>query len=118
MKEDDTRARFKERRWELVSSDAPDLWIGFREGMLKAFDEVCGKTKGRRDQGDTWWWNKDVKEAIVGKKDVHQEICKSRTEAKKAWDKNMKNRAKKVVAVVAINAESVASMAIGAMSVL
>ena len=38
-----------------------------------------------------------MKEAIVGKKDVHQEICKSRTEAKKAWDKNMKNRAKKVV---------------------
>ena len=29
--------------------------------MLKAFDEVCGKTKGRRDPGDTYWWNKDVK---------------------------------------------------------
>ena len=26
--------------------------------MLKAFDEVCGKMKGRRDQGDTWWCNK------------------------------------------------------------
>ena len=29
--------------------------------MLKAFDEVCGEMKGRRDQGDTYWWNKDVK---------------------------------------------------------
>ena len=52
--------------------------------MLKAFDEVCGKTKGRGDQGDTWWWNK--------------EMCKSGTEVSKARYKNMKNRAKKVVA--------------------
>ena len=54
LKEDDTKARFEERVGELVSADAPDLWKCFREGMLKAFDGVCGKTKGRRDQGDTW----------------------------------------------------------------
>ena len=77
LKEDDTRARFEERVGELVSEDAPDLWKCFREGMLKAFDEVWGKTKGRRDQGDTWWWNKDVKEVIVRKKDAHKEMCKS-----------------------------------------
>ena len=35
--------------------------------MLKACDEVCGKKKGRRDQGNTWWWNEDVKEAIARK---------------------------------------------------
>ena len=56
----------------MVSADGPDLWKCFREGMLKAFDEVCGKTKGRRDQGDTWWWNKDVREAIARKKDAHK----------------------------------------------
>ena len=66
--------------------------------MLKAFDEGCGKKKGRRDQGDTWWWNKDVKEAIARKKDAHKEKCKSGTEANKARNKNMKNRAKKMVA--------------------
>ena len=65
--------------------------------MLKAFDEVCGKMKGRRDQGDTWWWNKDVKEAIARKKDAHKEMCKSGAEANKARFKNIKNRAKKVV---------------------
>ena len=52
--------------------------------MLKAFLEVCGKMKGRRDQGDTWWWNKDVKEAIARKKDAHKEMRKSGTEANKA----------------------------------
>ena len=73
-KEDDTRARFEGREGELVSADAPDLWKCFKEGMLKACDEVCGKKKGSRDQGDTWWWNEYVKEAIARKKDAHKEM--------------------------------------------
>ena len=39
-----------------------------------------------------------MKEAIARKKDAHKEMCKSGTEVKKARYKNMKNRAKKVVA--------------------
>ena len=50
---------------------------------------------GEIDQGYTWWWNEDVKEAIARKKDAHKEMCKSGTEARY---KNMNNRAKKVVA--------------------
>ena len=91
LKEDDKRVRFEERVRRLVSANAPDLWKGFRKGMLKAFDEVCAKMKGRGDQGDMWRWNKDVKEAIARKKDAHKEMCKSRTEANKARYKNMKN---------------------------
>ena len=53
LKEEDTRARFEGRVGELVSTDAPDLWKCFKEGVLKACNEVCGKKKGRRDQGDT-----------------------------------------------------------------
>ena len=41
----------------------------FKEGVLKACPEEYGKKKGRRDQGDTCWWNEDVKEAM-GRKDV------------------------------------------------
>ena len=48
MKKDDTRARFEGRV-------ALNLWKCFKEGVLKACDEVCGKKKGRRDQRDTWW---------------------------------------------------------------
>ncbi|XP_068739418.1 uncharacterized protein [Montipora capricornis] len=98
LKEDNTRSRFERRVGELVSADAPDLWECFKEGVLKACDEVCGKKKGRRDQGGTWWWNEDVKEAIARKKDTRKDMCKSGTEANKARYKNMKNRAKKVVA--------------------
>ena len=81
---DNTRARFEGRVGELVSTDAPDMWKCFKEGVLKACDEERGKNiKGRRDQGDTWWRNEDVKEAIASKKDVHKEMCKSGTEVNK-----------------------------------
>ena len=33
--------------------NASDSWKGFKEGVLKAYDEVFGKKKGRRDQGGT-----------------------------------------------------------------
>ena len=45
-----------------------DLWESYKNGVLKACDDLCGKTKGRRDQGNTWWWNEQVKEAIDRKK--------------------------------------------------
>ena len=28
-------------------------------------DEVCGKKRGRRSEGDKWWWNEGVKEAMT-----------------------------------------------------
>ena len=43
-----------------------------------------GKKIGRRDQGDTWWWNEDMKEAIARKKYAHKEMCKSWTEVNRA----------------------------------
>ena len=64
--EDGTRARLEGRVEEMVSADAKALWS----------DEVCGKKNGRRDQGDTWWWNENVKEAIARNKDAQKEMCK------------------------------------------
>ena len=34
------------------------------------------KKKGRRDQGDAWWLNEDVKEAIAKKKDALRRCVK------------------------------------------
>ena len=36
----------------------------FKDGVFKVFDEACGNMRGRRSNGDTWWWNRDVKEAV------------------------------------------------------
>ena len=43
---------------------SPSLWGHFKDGVLEACDEVCWKKRGRRSKGDTWWWNKEVKEAV------------------------------------------------------
>ena len=34
-------------------------------GILRACDEVCGKKRGRRSKGDTYWWNEVVKEEFL-----------------------------------------------------
>ena len=52
LNENRTRVRFKKVVKELVSTDASDLWKTFKDGVLKACDEVCGKKKSRRDRGD------------------------------------------------------------------
>ena len=53
LKEDDTRARFDGRVGELVSTVAADLWICFKEGVLKACNEVqyVGRRKGGEMKG-------------------------------------------------------------------
>ena len=62
LSENRTRVRFEKRVKKLVSTDAPDLCKTFKDGVLKACDEVCGKKKSRRDRGDMWWWNEEVKQ--------------------------------------------------------
>ena len=49
LKEHNIKARFQKRVKELV--DAPN-WNTFKNGMLQACDEVCGK-KGKRNHRDT-----------------------------------------------------------------
>ena len=55
LNENQTRVSFENRVKELVSTDAPDLWKTFKDGVLKACDELCGKKKSRRDRGDMWY---------------------------------------------------------------
>ena len=71
LKGENVQARFEESVCDLVNTDRSDVWTCFKEGVLKACDEVCGKKKGRKDREDTWWWNEEVKEAIAKKKDAY-----------------------------------------------
>ena len=45
-----------------------NLQVSYKKGVLQACDELCGKTKGRGDRGNTWWWNDQVRDAIDWKK--------------------------------------------------
>ena len=82
LNENRTRVRFEKIVKELVSTDAPDLWKIFRHGVLKACDKLCGK-KSRRDQGDMWWGNEEVKDTITRKKAAFKELCRFPSEQNK-----------------------------------
>ena len=38
---------------------------------------MCGNKRGRRNKGDTWWWNEEVKEAVSRKKEAHNAIVET-----------------------------------------
>ena len=60
LKDVKIRKRFEEKVMELVHIGVSNLLGYFTDGDLK----VCGKKRGRRSKGDTWWWNEEVKEAV------------------------------------------------------
>ena len=60
----ENQKRFDENVAELVDVGTPNLRGCFKDGVLWACDEVCGKKSVRRSKGDTWWWNDGVKEAV------------------------------------------------------
>ena len=76
LDEDRTTVKFENRVKDLVSTDAPDLWKTFKDGVLKACDEVCGKKKFMRDRGDIWWWDEEIQDTIARKKVAFKKLCK------------------------------------------
>ena len=98
LNENQTRVRFEKRVKELVSTDAPDLWKTFRDGVLKVCDELRGKKKPRGDQGDMWWWNEEVKDTITRKKAAFKELCRFPSEQNKTLYKRIRNQTRKIVA--------------------
>ena len=45
LKEKETRENFKDKLKELVCTEAKDLWGSFKNGILKACEELCGRKK-------------------------------------------------------------------------
>ena len=48
LKDNNMKTRIQERVKELVDVDVPNLSNTFKNNMLQACDEVCGKKKGRK----------------------------------------------------------------------
>ena len=53
LKEKEIKEKFEERIGKLVDIDSKDLWGSYKNGVLKACDELRGKTKARGDRGNT-----------------------------------------------------------------
>ena len=78
--------------------DSKDLWGSYKKGVLKACDNLCGKTKARGDRGNTWWWNEQVKNAIDRKKKAFKLWCTNRSAENKNKYTKARNETKKVIA--------------------
>ena len=75
---------------ELVSTDAPDLWKTFKDGVRKA----CERKKSRRGRGDVWWWNEEFKETIATYKVAFKELCRFSSDENKTQHKRLRNQKK------------------------
>ena len=60
--------------------------------------EVYGKKKCRRNRGDTWWWNEEVKDIIARKKAALKELCRFPLKENKTKYKRIRNQTRKTVA--------------------
>ena len=58
------RKRFEEKVIKLVDVGVPYLWGDSKDGGLKTCDRVYWKNMGSSSEGDTWWWNEEVKKAV------------------------------------------------------
>ena len=98
LKKREMQQKFERRVEELVDVETTNLWESFRDGVLTACDELCGKKKVRKSGGNKWWWNEEVRNAIARKKEAFKTICKTGLEEHKIFYRKMRNQTKKVIA--------------------
>ena len=51
-----------------AATTTEEIWAKLKTGLLKTTEEVCGTTKPHRWRHETWWWNKEVDDAITAKR--------------------------------------------------
>ena len=89
---------FERRVEELVDIETINLWESFSGGILMACDELSGKKEVRKNGGNKWWWNEEVRNAIARKKEAFKMFCKTGLEEHKISYRKMRNQTKKVIA--------------------
>ena len=62
LRDPQTCSRFQE-----AATTTEEIWAKLKTGLLKTTGEVCGTTKPHRWRRETWWWNKEVDDAITAK---------------------------------------------------
>ena len=58
---------------------------------------MCKKKEFRRDRGDMWWLNEEIKITIARKKAAFKELCRFSLEENKTKHKRKRNQTKKIV---------------------
>jgi hypothetical protein len=102
LKDKDYEQRFRrEVRNGLVqgkSDSVEQAWKDLKVSFTEAAEKVCGHTKGRVRRRVTWWWNKEVGEAVETKRKLFKEWAKSKTDGAKEAYYEAKRNARRAVA--------------------
>uniref|UniRef100_A0A8D8LKZ5 Craniofacial development protein 2 n=2 Tax=Cacopsylla melanoneura TaxID=428564 RepID=A0A8D8LKZ5_9HEMI len=72
-------------------------WKAYKNCLIHAAEEVCGRTSGRRRWKETPWWNERVKSAVCEKNNMFRIYFKNRTLENRDKYKRSKQNAKTVV---------------------
>ena len=72
-----------------------EQWDKVKKAMTEVAATVCGVTKGKCRQRETWWWCDDVEKAVESKKQKAEECEK---DMKQAEYKASRNEAKRYIA--------------------
>ena len=82
-----------------ADTNAEESWKLFKKVVMRAAEEVCGTIKGGKHlERENWWWNEEVQESLIRKKDVFKKWqMQGGNELKEAY-KNTKREAKAAVA--------------------
>ena len=85
IKRKEMQEKFERRVEGLVDVETTNLWESFRDGVLTACDELCGKKKVKKNGGNKWWWNEEERNAIARKKEAFKTFCKTGLEEHKIF---------------------------------
>ena len=50
LKQREMQEKFERKVEELVDVETTNLWESFRDGVLKAYDELCGKSNVKKNK--------------------------------------------------------------------
>ena len=71
------RDKVQEAKWKSLCVN--DHWQQTKGIMMESAHDICGMTKGPRRDKETWWWNKEVAEAVREKKTKYGKWKKEHT---------------------------------------
>jgi len=74
-------------------SDVEMAWHELKECLLEVAGDVCGTTKGKQRNNETWWWNAEVPELVKN----NRRLFKINNKSKRGTDRRIEEDKRKYV---------------------
>lgn len=103
LKDRETQEIYREKiKTQLPKDEGKDIeeeWKRFKQALVKAAEETCGRTSAKVRDKETPWWNERIAEAVKRKNNAWREWFKNRTEHNRDKWKRLSRAARKMIAL-------------------